>query len=156
MYWMEVAVMSHSAGGRNTRGLKLRGRRKGSSEVSDPADARFLLLFHLTRKKAAMHMVSPRNMPQACRNGWSKPRRFPSVDSDVIVSAHLRKRQKKERLKTMLRDNCNLIIRITSSCICNITLIMAMSYLTDNVLMDPVMSMSRARPKWKRFILALT
>merc|ERR1719188_925009 len=35
-----------------------------------------------------MHAISPTNMPQACMNGWLKPRFLPSVDSEVMVSAH--------------------------------------------------------------------
>ena len=89
MYCMEVAVMSHSAGGRNTSGLKVLGLVKGSCAGSAPAALSALRRRHRSRKKAAMHMVSPRNMPHACRKGWSKPRTLPSVDSEVMVSAHL-------------------------------------------------------------------
>ena len=49
----------------------------------------FLRRRYLTTTKTSMHIISPRNMPHACKKGWEKLRYFPSVLSDVIVSAHL-------------------------------------------------------------------
>ena len=116
---MEVAVISHKAGGRKTNGEKgvsavipRSTDSSGSSRLRDASAWRraynklmrasfeffcqalsertFLRLYHLTIKKAIMQDISPMNIPQACKKGWTKGRSFPSVLSDFIVSAHLK------------------------------------------------------------------
>ena len=64
IYWTEVAVMSHRAGGRKTRGLK------GLGASSPPISAYglpsvLLRLQQADTQKATIQSISPRNIPQA-------------------------------------------------------------------------------------------
>ena len=94
IYWTDVAVMSHRAGGRKTRGLKALG-------ASSPPISAYGLPSGLRRlqqaesQKATIQSISPKNIPQAweqnvaskdevgstCRKGWLKCFMVPSTDS---------------------------------------------------------------------------
>ena len=56
-----------------------------------------------------MHIISPKNIPVACKNGWLKGLLVPSTDSDVMVSAHFTER--------VLKDPKSNIIPARPKCI---------------------------------------